>query len=242
MLRSQAAATCIIYVLHVQTGLQDGTISADIADLSASCMPIDWCLQGDPRITVTDWLGHAQARHAHFTEWCNNGAPRLHNLTLYASPQGLLRAFQACVAARHVGENWSLETVTLAVTVCDWYALDSSVNVSNSDATMYVNGISLVNALWDTQQGCITPLLSSTGTRTKLPILCATVTPKSEEAGGKNRTEKDPEKRSCSVPIYSTYERRPEDLVFNVTLPSLDRGSTWALRGIAGVCAPQPHA
>ena len=260
----------MVVCLCSQTEVVGDQLSADAVTLSCGNTPASWqsndwlCRNSHTTaasaVTLKDWLALLVSKHGQLLNFCSSkrgtpAIPVVHCPLTFANFSGFLRAFETASVESHRSDGWSLERVRLSAEVTTLqHARDVAEAAQQQPQqqqqqqqqhpdVLYLHGLQLVNAAWNTSEGCLSASAENGSTViTTLPLVKVTVT--CSDTPTKHKREKDAQPvdanaeplRMCSVPLYASVNPEIESFALTVQVPSKEKGSVWSLRGAAIVC------
>jgi dynein heavy chain len=94
------------------------------------------------------WFDSLLSRSAQLRNWLSNGRPTVYWMPGFFNPQGFLTAMKQEISRRHHG--WALDNVQITTEITRWSAPED-VKEAPSDGGVYIHGIILEGADWDSR-------------------------------------------------------------------------------------------
>jgi dynein heavy chain, axonemal len=195
------------------------------------------------------WYGSLLMRDEQYQSWLKTGRPNSFWITGFFNPQGFVTAVQQEITRAHKHENWALDSVVIHAEVteiensdhvksppkvlCRPPLLCLSLLSSLSQEGVYLHGLYMDGAAWNTKEGSLTESLPKK-LFASLPVMLVTAVTKAVK---KSMTGDYGPYGGYDCPIYKYPVRTDRYLVFIAHLPSRDRRPLhWILRGVALLC------
>lgn len=175
--------------------------------------------------TLGYWFSDVLARTIQFTNWVEEGRPKIFWLSGFFNPLAFLTAIKQEATRSHTG--WSLETVSLKTEVTK---KDKDNLVIPKDAEgVYIHGLFLDGAAWDRKAG---KLVDSAPKILVNPLPVLHITPVNVVRNESTNTD-------YVCPVYRIPRRTALNYVFDIELKTDVDSSKWILRGVAALLSAQ---
>mmetsp|Transcript_11859 Transcript_11859/g.17623 ORF Transcript_11859/g.17623 Transcript_11859/m.17623 type:complete len:4548 (-) Transcript_11859:28-13671(-) len=175
--------------------------------------------------TLGYWFSDVLARTMQFTNWVDEGRPKIFWLSGFFNPLAFLTAIKQEATRAHTG--WSLETVSLKTEVTK---KDKDNLVIPKDAEgVFIHGLFLDGAAWDRKAG---KLVDSQPKILVNPLPVLHITPVNVVRNESTNTD-------YVCPVYRIPRRTALNYVFDIELKTDVDSAKWTLRGVAALLSPQ---
>uniref|UniRef100_H3DEJ9 Dynein axonemal heavy chain 10 n=1 Tax=Tetraodon nigroviridis TaxID=99883 RepID=H3DEJ9_TETNG len=199
-------------------------MSSELDEVSRSLLngqiPAIWKkLAPDTLKSLGNWMSHFKRRHQQYSDWVDDGEPKVMWLAGLHIPESYLTALVQAACRKN---GWPLDLSTLYTQVTQFSREDEVSDRPGNGC--FISGLYLEGAEWDTEEGCLVRSRPKV-LLAQLPIL-KVIPAQSRHLSLQN---------TLRTPVYTTSQRRNAmgvGLVFEADLFTTKHISHWVIQGV----------
>lgn len=186
-------------------------------------VPPSWTkLSAQTSKNLNSWIQYIERRYEQYNKWFNEGQPN----TIWLGGLHLPRCFLSTILQTSSRANgWALDE-TILFTEFASHMQPDKFGSSDDDDAIYISGLFLDGATWDTKNSCLIDQHAHSESYTELPLM--KIVPMHKE--------KFDSKKYFRAPVYATQLRNDSNgngYIFDAYLATDKHHSFWILQGVA---------